>query len=64
MQGSNSHLKVEVFNKSIQLCVWVAETKYINNICVPYVTPCHYICTTDADQPEKKDELLNPMYTA
>ena len=44
--------------------VWVAETKYINNICISYVTPCHYICATDANSPEKKDQLLNLMNTA
>ena len=42
----------------------MTEIKYINNICIPYVTPCHYIRTADAIRPEKKDQVLNPMYTA
>ena len=50
--------KINLFN-----CVG-GRDQYINNICVSYVTPCHYICTTDANRPEKKDKLLNPMYTA
>ena len=39
----------------------VAETKYINNVCVTFLALCQVaICATDADRSEKKDQLLKP----
>ena len=45
----------------MELCGW-QRAKYINNVCKAFVALCHYNTSTDANRPEKKDRVLNPMY--
>ena len=64
MQGSNGCLFIAKYKYIVH--GW-QRGKYINSISVIFVVlamPCITICTTDANRPEKKDQVLNPIYTA
>ena len=53
MKNSRQYRDLIVNKSYLILVVWMAESQYINNICVAFVALCHYkftiICTTDHD---------------